>query len=511
MAYKLEKEPTGKYALVIDGWQEGIAADPYSGINRMRVVDLETPGEVAVGYPITTSTTSASGGVTLSTPIADSTRWFGYTASGAFSGSPSGSPQSFAMLDSAGYVWESSSITGTWTALQSNSTVTGATADDGLAYWLGRLFKTRGANIDFWNGSTWTNGWQTTLTAGFKHYMYVGSDNVLYITNGNYLASVTANSVSSFDTGNSGTFTFNAQKLALPYTDVAISIAEVGQGSAGNSMLLVGGIMNAIYPWDKTSVSFNLPIYVAESYIRLMVSANQNAFIFPGNQQGRGRIYITNGSQASEFFKMPDYVFGEQDPYYVWGDAIFHRNNLIFGCFVTQNSGSGTLTSDNVWAIKLDDSKAFRGISRFFSANLKGNATSLISTANLSSPGFGYIVGWTDGTTPHIGYSGTTVGIGSGDLITDKIPVGTFLDKMTFTNVEFKLRSPLESGENIVIAPIVDGTTGSSLTFNPTPTTGSISGYASVNFQNAQWLGFDVTLTGNSATSGVRLKEIRIR
>lgn len=517
MAYRLEKEPNGKEAIVIDGWENGISPDPYSGCNSMLGVNLETPKEISVGYGITQNATS---GATLATPIARSTRLFTYNTPGI----PAGSPQSFAILDASGQVFESTSIAGTYAYLSSNATTSGSSNLDGMAHWLGFLFKTRGANIDYWNGSTWANGWQTTLNGGFKHYMYVGSDNVLYITNGNYLASITAPTPTSFDPTSSGTYALSVTKLQLPVTDFALSIAEVGGGNTPQSTLLVGGSQNAIYPWDKVSSSFALPIYVADGYIGKMVSVNQNAFIFPGNVTGRGRIYITNGSQADLYFKIPDYTFGVQDPYYEWGDAIWHRNNLLFSFFVDDNGTSTVLQGYSyVWALNLGShtaatgvvipEKTFRAISALpLTSTFVANATCLLSAQNLATPGFGYIAAWSDtGSSPAIGYSGTTAGVGNGTLLTELIPVGTLLQKRTFTQIEFKLRTALASGETISIAAYSDGFANSVMTFSPTVTTGSISGVAPVNFQNNQWLQLFVSFTGNSSSSGVRLKELRIR
>ncbi len=489
---------------------QGIAPDPYSGINRYFDVNLSVPNEVSVGYPVTTS---AQSGGTLGKPIADSTRWFGYGTPGV----PSGSPQSFAMLDDGGQVFEATSIAGTWTKLATSASVSGATNNDGIAYWLGYLFKTRGANIDYWDGSTWVNAWKTTLTGGTKHFMFVASNNVLYITNGNYIASVTANTPSAFDPTNGGTFVFNNQKLQIPVEDVAISLAEVGYGSSSASLVLIGGIQNQIYPWDKTSAFFNTPIYVADAYIKNMVSTNQNVYIFPGNQQGRGRIFITNGSQAEVFFKVPDYVFSLQDPYYVWGDAIVHRNNLFWGMYVVPNAGSSPLNFAEVWALDLA-TKSFRSVSPLVSSQGTGaNATSLISTANLSSPGFGFIAGSQDGSSSGtVEYSGTTSGLNSqgAQIITDLMPVGTFLKKKTFSQVEIKLRTPLASGESITVAALVDGGvsgSGTNMTFAPTLTSGALSAVAPVNFMANQWLQFQLLMIGNSATSGCRLYEIRVR
>ena len=278
MSYRLEKEPNGEQALVIDGWEKGIGPDPYSGMGKMLGVNLEVPGEVSVGYGLTTSVTS---GGTLGKPIDSSTRFFPtYTTP---VGIPTGSAQSYAILDDSGQVWESTSITGTWTFLTSSNSTSGSSDKDGVAYWLGYLWKTRGANIDYWDGSTWHAGWKTTLDAGVKHQLYVATNNQLYITNGNSIARIFAADPTSFDPTNTGTYDFNIAILNLPVTETALSLAEVGGGNTPQSTLLIGGAGNAIYPWDKLSSSFALPIYVADGYIAKMISVNQNAFIFPGN------------------------------------------------------------------------------------------------------------------------------------------------------------------------------------------------------------------------------------
>lgn len=515
MAYRLEKEPNGEYAIVIDGWENGIAPDPYSGINRMSSVNLNVPGEVSVGYPLTASTTS---GATLGVPIARSTCYFTnyQTAIPA-----AGEPTRFAILDNNGRVWESTSVSGTFTFLSNGNSNTGASSLEGVAYWCGFLLKTRGSSsIYFWNGTTWAEvAGAPTLSSGVKHFMYVGDDNVLYITNGDYLASIELDDPSDpngLDLTNTGTFTFNATTLQVGITDQTLSICEVGSGGTAGSTLLIGGSNNLIYPWDKISETFDKPIVVAEPYIFNMVSANQNAFIFTGGGSygtslaGRGRIYITNGSQAEEWFKMPDYAFGVNEPYYVWGDAIFHRNKLIFGCMIKNNSNT-TLLFAQLWAIDFT-TKAFSSLSDLATGTAKGLARTLISGDPDVGAGMNIIVGIDDdSSTPSIAYSGTASGTGTALINTDLIPIGTFLQKKTFTQVEFKLRTALAASESVSMLAVVDGTSQSNLSFQPTVTTGSISGVANVNFQGAQWLQMQATLTGASTTSGCRLKEIRIR
>lgn len=516
MAYRLEKEPNGKEAIVITFPNTGIAEDPYSGMNRLYTVNTTVPNEVSVGYNMTNSTTS---GGTLGAPIARSTAWFAsYT-----SATGNGSPSKFAMLDDTGQVWEATTITGTWTFLSSSNSTTGSSSADGLAYYLGYLFKFRNSSIDIWNGSSWYKvGWNTvtggagvtSITGGVKHYAYVASDNTLYFTNGNYLGAIglaNPSSPSSFDPATPATYTFSATKLQLPQSDWAVSIGEVGGGNTPQSTLLVGGLQNAIYPWDKTSSSFNYPIFMADSYAANIVSANQSAFIFAGKNSGRGRIFITNGAQAEVYFKMPDYIFGQQDPYYTWGDAIFHRNNLIFGTFVIPNTTSSPLPVNQVWALDLA-TKEFRSIAEVSTVTLAGNATCLISPVNLSTPGMGFIMGSSDGGSNFkISYSGTTAGTGFAGIITDLMPVGTFMQKKTFSQVEVKFRNALQAGESVTVIPIADGASTTTLTFSPALSNGVLSSVAPVTFQASQWLQFQLSMTGASATSGCRLYEIRVR
>lgn len=513
MTYRVIKEENGGQAILINGF-DTMASTPYSGPNKLFSVNISTPDEISVGYGLTTSTVTSG---PIGIPIWDSTRYFPTYATPATL--PTGLQYSYAIYDQGGKVWESSTFSGTWAQLSSGDTpVADANEFGSIAYYLGYLFRFRSAAIDYWNGTTWTLNWKTAnYTGGVNHPSYVATDNGLYFGNGNYLGVITSADPATPELFDPATAIYTPQKLRLPVNDVVISLCEIGLGTpTGASTLLVGGALNAIYPWDKTSASFGLPIYVADSYIKNMVSVNQNAFIFPGrsllgNDMSRGRIYITNGSQANLFYKIPDYIFGEQDPYYQWGDVIFHRNNLLFGMFVAKNSQASTLLFAEVYRLDLE-TKAFTTVTTINTATAKANAKCLISVSNPNSAspaGFSYIAAWDDGgIAPAIGYSNTTAGIGTGVILTDLMDVGSLYMKKTFSQVEVKLRTGLASGESLAIQTSADNV-GSSL--GTMSTVGAFSQIFTVNFQANQWLQFLATLTGNSASSGVRLHEIRIR
>lgn len=494
MAYRMETGINGQPEIVIDGFDKGIAPDPYSGINDLRNVNIGTvPGEVSAGFPLTESTVS---GVALGIPVSRATAYSSGTAIGYY------------ILDADGHVFESTSISGTWTYLSTGVTLTNASANDVVFCWKGYIFKTRNTAIDYYSGGTWTNAWAgLTLTGSTTHYTIIGNDDVVYICNGNKIASIMEKAGATFDPTNSATYTTTTTALALPTYEIAQSLAEL------NTTLLVGGTQNVIYPWDRISTSYRYPIFCAENYIRKMLTVNNNVLVFPGNTTGRGTIYITNGSQIDVFAKMPDYITGYNEPYYKFYDAIYHRNNCIFGVEIVQNTNGNVIISPtaNVWAIDMT-TRALRAISTCLGGS--GSPRVLIPDQKGNSvPGFSYMLGQSNGSTHTIGYSGTGAGIGSYTVITDMIPVGTFLNKKTFSQVEFKLRTPLESGESIQITPITDGVSGTAFTTTSFANSGAIISTQpyEVNFEKSQWLSFLIVATGNSSTSGVRLKEIRIR
>lgn len=506
MAWRLEPTSEG-VDIVFDGWEKGIGADPFSGFQDMRQVNISgMPGVIQVGYPITTSTTS--GGI-LGNPISRTT---GFFPSYGVNPSYPGPAQKFAILDASGQVYESTSLSGTWTLLASGATSAGASATDAILYWKGFLFKFRNTFIDYWNGSTWTNGWQTTLTGTVQHYAISGVNGTLYFCNGSSVGSLTETNPGTFDPTLSGTFTFNASSFIIP-GDTAQSLCQIGSNASNSTItIMVGGSQGYVFPFLTSGLSFQTPIFVGDNlFIKRLVSANQNFFIFTGGTTGRGRIYISNSVNASDFYTIPDSLTGYNDPYFRWGDAILWRNNLLFSFEADTNSGSPIVGMSDVWAIDLK-TKVLRSVSNLSTSLGYGNAQVLIADqTNLGGAGFDYIVGWSDnGTTSNqIGRSSTASGIGTSVIKTDQIPVGTFYKKFTFRNAEIKLQTPLRSGESVVINGYSDNVlAGTTTTIN---TVGAISGVIDINsFSNSQWIQFQIQLTGNSELSGARLRELRI-
>lgn len=567
MAYRFDERDN---SIVVSGWEEGIADNPFNGISNMKSGNIiSTPGQVSTNftfesakYPAVSglSFTATNGSATLTntgsnnlvagmavtvsggslpTGLTASTVYYvisatstTFTLGNTFSGSaivmgsngsgtlttinigqPRWSTVYYSetsptdpvcyIIDYNGRVW-ASNFGGYWYYLK-NTTLTNANGN-GIAVYKGYLFVFRNNRIDYVlvtgdiTGNTWTYGWQNLLaTAGNSaaHQAFVGTDDVLYWCDGSYVGSVMQKSAGTpFDPANATTYTFTNTALTLPSGDFALCLEELGTN------LLVGGQKNYIYPWDRISPTFSYPILVAEENIWRMKTVNNNTYIFTGT---RGRIYVTNGSQAQLFKKVPDHISGSTiEPTFTWGGVGSQKNQLYFGIY-----DNATSNYNGVWGIDLD-TQAMR---RVFTTTGDVYSTTIPSVIQ-PQKNANLFVGWNDlsgnyGIDQLIGFFGNTYGTCT--IETDIIPVGTFTMPQNFQQIEYKLSRPLASGDSILIEYRLNFSANYATALSDS-TSGNFSNYAKIPFKNAQWVQFRITLTpAPSNTSGVRLTEMRIR
>lgn len=439
-----------------------------------------------------------------------------YTATG----NPSGVAPFF-MIDINGRAWGYLTAHSMWTFL-GNTTLTNASGN-GIGYYqasdgTGYLFVLRNAVIDYAPVSTfsWTFGWQNLNTASGvanSHYSLVGQDNVFYFCDAGYVGSFFEKSGSTFDPSSSATYTFNNQALKLPPIDIATCLAELGVN------LLITGIRNIIYPWNRISPTFNYPLMIAENTnnalmtgnLPRMVTVNTKTFIFTGN---RGRIYVTNGSQIDEYLKVPDSISGAPEPLFRWRGFAFARNQLYFGISGISNTGSTLTNYGGVWAIDLK-TEALRVVNQLSYGTYAGFAAAILP-ANTGVSGPGFFCAWFDGTSTYGVDAGTTTPYTSFATATsyidfDLVPIGTFFKKRTFSQIEFKLSKPLTSGEGVKIS-YRSNLTDSFTTISQTTTAGLLSDGYTVNFETVQWIQLRAELRSTvSSPSYTRLTELRLR
>ena len=421
------------------------------------------------------------------------------------------------VIDTNGRVWYYNGTTWVFTGNITRANGNG----NGLVYYeasdgTGYIFAFRNHNIDYMPTATigtWTYAWKTMNTANGtanSHHAIVGQDNVVYYCDGSWLGSFFQTAAgTAFDPSNAGTYTFSQKALALPYIETAQYLAELGVN------LLVAGIRNFIYPWNRTATSFTYPILLSENFgyqnltsLPKLLTVNTNTYIFTGN---RGRIYITNGNQAQLYKKFPDFLTGTVDPNFNWGGVGYNKNQIYFGINSSSNGNVAVNSLGGLWAIDLD-TKALR-LSNQFSYGTYGGYCSLFIAIPGASAGFGFYAGWNDGSSNFgIDASSTNVYTGGQSYITsDLIPVGTFLRNTTFAQLEFKLSKPMVNAESVqlLMSSNLDGSFTSVGTSN---TVGRFSDNFPITVQNMQWIQVQAITTGvNSVSSSfVRLKELRI-
>lgn len=420
------------------------------------------------------------------------------------------------LIDSAGRAWWVYNYGGTVTnnlVYLGNTTLTGASGNGIVAY-QGYLLVFRSGDIDYLFLTVignnphvdlttyWAYGWESTDTRT-NHFALVGRDNIVYFCNSGRIGSIITVAGDTFDPSDSNSYVFTDGALDLPDGDTPTYIAELG------TTLLIGGVQNYVYPWDRVSVSFQSPIILAENNTARIVSSNSNSYIFAGN---RGNIYITNGANVDLFKKIPDSIFGYQDPYYAWLDATYWRNQLYFSFSVYDNAGNNLDNSAGVWGINLTSGALYCSNQPSY-GSYAGYVYAISNNILAAYPeGNGLYTGWVDGS------SNTGVDIGTSEpysdneglVTTEIIPVGDFLHRKTFNNFEFKLGRPMVSGESLSLYQRPNLT--ASFTLIGTTTTTQLSDKYDANFENVEWVQFQAVLSSTDTDpSYVQLQQIIAR
>jgi hypothetical protein len=438
-------------------------------------------------------------------------------------GTPVGSTYNYTIiLCSDGLVWSINPIVfsgiGGTVAINSvqflgnllHSTSSGS-QNTGIVIWKGYLFAFMSGKIDYLSinyilsgrpSSGWVYAWKSTSAAPRGHRALAATDDAIYFCNNQTVGSILENAGSVFDPTSAPTYTYNDSALVLPSNDSATCLAQLGV------TLLVGGIENFVYPWDRISPSFNYPLVVAESFIKCIVSTNSNAYIFAGK---RGRIYITNGANVELFKKFPDSLSGDVEPYYVWGWGIYMKNQLYFSISATNNSSTAINNFAGIWAIDLD-TQALRLSNSLSFGTYTGTVPTMCPMGNSFPTGDGIFSMWVSGATTGIDYTSATPYINFETRIdADIIPLGSFLTKNTFSNIEYKLGKPLVSGESVKLSYRTNLNESFTEIFT-SATAGLISDLSPMNFESIQWLQIRAELSSTATTpSYVMLREIRFR
>ena len=315
---------------------------------------------------------------------------------------------------------------------------------------------------------------------------------------------------------------FTSQRVNLPNNDTAQCLVEIG------NTVLIGCSGNSLYPWNQVDATPSDVIAIPESNVRSMVNANNTAYIFAGN---KGNVYISNISTASLAFKVPDYCAGVPgtpltyiEPYFVWGDSMYLRGRVYFSILDQTATKAGNcggvwsfVPSQNVdptqevgIALRLENQNSY--------ADYDGYANILIPSEVQNAVSPQYWAAWQDSYS--LGTSTFGIDFTAGTPVTtflvetDLAPTGTLFSKDTFLQLEYKVTTPLLSGDAIQLYWRLNSTDAwTSAGTVQEETSDRLSGVFQVNFQKTQWAQFRALCTtgGTTASSFNRLKELRLR
>lgn len=187
--------------------------------------------------------------------------------------------------------------------------------------------------------SSWTSQFATMNTSGgtaARHDALLGQDNIVYACDGRYLNSFQEIPGKVFLPSDSTTYTYNTKALTLPANDTGQCLEQLGV-----SLLVGGASTNFIYPWDRSSPSFDLPLWCPEIGVYGMKNIGQNVYIQNGT---RGIVYKTNGYFVEEHRKIPEWLLQGTSGaanLVTWGGIGAKNGALIVGLTAQNTANAG--------------------------------------------------------------------------------------------------------------------------------------------------------------------------
>lgn len=322
--------------------------------------------------------------------------------------------------------------------------------------------------------------------------------------------------------GDTATMVFSPTRLQLPQFEISKCLTEVG------NIVLVGCKGSVVYPWNQVSNTPAGLINLPEANVFSLLNVNQIAYIFAGY---KGNVYVTDGSTASLVLKIPDYCAGIEgtpssyiEPIFNWGGSAYIRGRVYFSVLDQTSTKAGncggiwsfyptqnlSIDQDTGLALHIENINSY--------ATYNGYATLIIPWIDQNiakAPQFWSC--WQSAlTSPAYGFDQTsTTPIGTVIIETDLVPVGTVLNKFTPKQLEYKLSTALLSGETVTVKWRKNSTdvfVSAGNVITPDGAT-SLAGYFNANFQGAQWVQLQWTLTPqvSASSSFVRFSQARIR
>lgn len=287
---------------------------------------------------------------------------------------------------------------------------------------------------------SWSNNWDELLTGTTSTLVpsIVGQDKTAYFGVDKYVCSIS-----------SGGSAVNENVLNLPEGYKIQSFTELGQN------LLIGATIKGdtisigdIFPWDRVSTSFNLPIQTGFPGVPMLYTKNNVVYAICGKH---GTLVITNGSSVQQLQRIAGFTNGPETRF---RDGNFSaidgwNGGVLFGLGKSAGSDNGPT---GVWFYR-DGAWQYFTVSAGDGADADGIDIGTI----LALDDYSYLVTWADFTganTYGVDVIDTSKRVSSYGAygITRFYNVGTLLAPRTFQNLQIQFAKPLAANQGIKIS-----------------------------------------------------------
>lgn len=474
--------------ITIKDFQKGTGESPFLGYGEIRNIELDTQKGVA---RINMKTALKSGTTVTQLPL-----WI--------IGNRGTSGEYWALGD-AQAVYKSSDSGDTWSLVTGNDSGSG----QGMIVWKQYLLVFRASTIDVYgklgSSPSWTTSWQTIDSDLNWHPSLTGQDDIVYGGAGRYIFSIQEVSGQTFNPSNSATYTYTQQALDLPSDHKVRCLAELG------SNLMIGTWVGSniydfkiatIFPWDRVSDSFNLPIQMSENGIQAMKTIGNLIYFFAGIE---GKCFVTDGSSVRELFRIPQSIvdlaggaFIEVYP----GSVDVHRGKLVFGL-----KGAGN--NSQMWSYDLE-TKALAVEYTISTANTMSVVGAINSVTRDT-----LLAGWRDGSSDE----GIDKVVNSARyasyaayIRTPYYLIGSKSKPQPVSEIEFKLANALATGEGVRLKYRTDVTSSFTTiaTFDFSTNGAILGGTHTVGVTVDEGIQFEIALT-TSSDGTPELVEVEVR
>lgn len=405
--------------IIINQWTKGMGVSAFTGFQEIRCLNItDKPGVI---YPNYASLEDDSGGViaTLLVDLAyDLNNWWGHDGTGK-------------------KVFERTG-TDTWVSR------TGHAAADiqGIFNYKGYMGIIQDDDIGWFgvSDSAFDLTWSNAITAGGTiKPSIIAQDDKVYIGSGNKIDSIAEDT--DFDPNTGATYTVTKAAVDLPEGENCHTILEMG-----DFLWLV--CKHKIYPWDKSSDSFNSPV-VFNKEINQAIVFNNTMYVQAGI---KGEWYVTRGTSVQLFAKIPDTLTDINSGTVTVFKPAIHNDLIYFGV------GHTTTTFNPQGVYSLNPNTGALTIEHLISTNGYGKTNTIqfgriASLSETTESASGIIIPWTENSVSKTDILQSSIRYTSDRafFITDLMSVGSAGNLRGFNKPEIILSKPLAANDSLKV------------------------------------------------------------